>query len=423
MAIRADGGSAPAMGTLLLGVHSWPTRDALLRRRTIRMLNPHVSPAVRLAFILSNNASVPSKRRRKSALSEDDVASDDILFFNIGIVGRQVPPKSLQKYLVANAFLRWASRQPYAFVGRSEDDALVNVSRLGLHLHAVDADIRQQINPAASPLLLYGIRGSWVMWSAAHMLPFCWGRPSAMCTTLGFTGPFLLWQGPLVVYSRTLTRALVELAAFNDDEVRVSANWSAFYHSRLALEHVLNPGQPPRLGIVHSGVAEDVYYSSLLVTGFSRHNLTFIHAPMDEYPWNDPRPRRKLRQGAVFHRLTTWLHLNASGLVRTAPTTKGTPLPGADARDPRRNGGAAALVPTDLLDRWWTTRAADRPPFARCTRLADKFRVVRERARAMALATATAATIHGAGASTSTRRGAATSSHGYCCKHWMLCSA
>ena len=49
-----------------------------------------------------------------------------------------------------------------------------------------------------------------------------------------FVGPFMLFQGPLVVYSRRLATALIALPRFTEDEARVGTNWSGIVALRLA---------------------------------------------------------------------------------------------------------------------------------------------------------------------------------------------
>ena len=86
-------------------------------------------------------------------------------------------------------------------------------------------------------MLLFGISGLWVMWDQANMLPMCWNARwvdhGGVCD-FRFLGPFLLFQGPLVIYSRALAHALISLPRFTTDEARVSGNWSAILKGRRA---------------------------------------------------------------------------------------------------------------------------------------------------------------------------------------------
>ena len=158
----------------------------------------------------------------------------------------------------------------------------------------------------------------------------------------------------------------MESPSFAADEARVVANWSGIVRQRLQSEKAsLHDGARPRLGLVYSGVAEDVYYSSLLVTALAARNLTVVSVPMAEYAWYTVRPSRALRASAVFHRLTTWTQLNTSGLV--APG-EASPMQ------------AERLGPTGLLSQWW--REQSKPPLSRCQTFARRFRVFRhERTR------------------------------------------
>lgn len=377
--------------TLLLGVHAWPTSESLLRRRVIRSVYPQ-SDAVHMRFIMSNDSArrkTPGRARRKAGMAMASAGSrggedeKDIIYFSIRARGSQRSPRiALEKYLLANAFLRYAaSSDAYDFVGRTEDDALINVSHLGTHLQRILAGTRRAgphgagasgaSSSAQQPLVLYGVRGTWVMWDRINMLPLCWGRASSSCMHLGYDGPFLLWQGPLVVYSSALARALVSLDQFNADAARVAANWSAIISGRLSQEKLVSPNQPPRLGLVYSGVAEDVYYSALLAVHLSRTNLTVVSVPLVEYRWDIKRPNKPLRDSAVFHRLTTWAHLNASGLVERGDASSKSDLGSGDSDDPRRLEGRRVIT-TDLLNRWWVNRRS-RSPMWNCRPLAQKF--------------------------------------------------
>ncbi|KOO29031.1 hypothetical protein Ctob_006380 [Chrysochromulina tobinii] len=263
-------------------------------------------------------------------------------------MGASKPGKSrlLQKYLLANLFLRAAASlgPRFDFVGRSEDDALVDAAAAAAHLHSVRARV-------AGPIL-YGVKGEWVMWAPATMMPLCWAmtlrrwevqkrrdetlardvaarhppppRASNQSATLGPAGechaanlgPSLLVKGPLVVYSAELLQALVSARAFDSDEARVRSSWDRIKTERLRLELLQRP-TAPRLGVVHAPLAEDVYYATLLGTALSHRSLTFVTVPMAEYAWNTPPSREptlgRLPSAAVYHRLSPG-RLNASGL-------------------------------------------------------------------------------------------------------------
>ena len=306
----------------MLGVHSWQNVDALRRRRVIRKLNREElnhDGLVVMRFIMPERkplvASARGKmlpmvqRRERTSLESEDGERADLLRFTLAA---KYHTKSAHKYLLANAFLRHAAALPYKFVGRSEDDALVDLHELGLNLHRVlmqhtarssgssgDSSSRVAVIPGTAaaakslvavavaavaaaavaaaaveawtaagatsrPVLLFGISRLWVMWDQANMLPMCWNARwvdhGGVCD-FRFLGPFLLFQGPLVIYSRALAHALISLPRFTTDEARVSGNWSAILKGRRATPEIAQ-----HLGIVHSGIAEDVYYSALLAS-------------------------------------------------------------------------------------------------------------------------------------------------------------
>ena len=403
---------------LLLGVHSWQNVDALRRRRVIRKLNREElnhDGLVVMRFIMPERkplvASARGKmlpmvqRRERTSLESEDGERADLLRFTLAA---KYHTKSAHKYLLANAFLRHAAALPYKFVGRSEDDALVDLHELGLNLHRVllqhtarssgssgDSSSRVALIPGIGgsggvlgggsggsggssssgssssssggmdgggssdrgPMLLFGISGLWVMWDQANMLPMCWNARwvdhGGVCD-FRFLGPFLLFQGPLVIYSRALAHALISLPRFTTDEARVSGNWSAILKGRRATPEIAQ-----HLGIVHSGIAEDVYYSALLASPplGAALNLTIFDVPLAEYKWHKARPRHLMRPSAVFHRLLTWQHLNASGLVRSLVNMThwrtGAAAGKFGAELPTERALKGDVEPTGLLSEWW----------------------------------------------------------------------
>jgi hypothetical protein len=336
------------------------------------LVRPTLPEAVTLRFIIPN---AKSKRAPKLSATEAKGEANDVLRFDIG-----ASKKVLEKYFVANAFLRYAVGQPFEFVGRSEDDALVNMSLLvQQHLQRLLPSA-----PSETGMVLYGVKGAWVMWDFLSMLPVCWNAKVSQVGVGGCGrssgGPVLLLQGPLVIYSQRVAQALLRVPRFETDEARVRTNWSGICAERTARELALNPGQPPRLGLVHSGLAEDVYYSWLLTSALNRHNLTIVSVPMSEYAWYKARPSSKLRGAAVYHRaLSSFHHLNVSGLI---------------ARSTKRLAPADAS-PTSLLSSWWLKKPLS--PLARCRGFGTKFSKLYQQAK-------------------TTR-----ARDRYCCSQWRLC--
>ena len=385
-------GAAIPSGLLLLGVHAWPNAESLRRRQAFRQLCPS-SRSVRVYFIMQ--ASINS-HRRKDVPHERPGEDADILRYRLS---DDASPKVLQKFLISNAFLRHASRLAFDFIGRSEDDALVNTFALGQHLQIL----------SSMPMLVYTAKGSWVMWDREDLLPKCWNAVNAAWAGKGdcsgsHAGPFLLFQGPLVVYSRALTRALVSLPRFDDDEMRVATNWSGVRRQRIIEEKMDHPASPPRLGIVYSGMAEDVYYSGLIAdeSAVAMRNLTVVSVPLSEYDWRVKRPTHTLRRAAVYHRLTTWAHLNASGLIKhvakpaSARSSTATPSPLSRTRRVDLSSGIQVSA-TPLLGAWWTK---SRPPLARCQSFGDKFRAFRQPQKG---------------------KNKWSSAAKFCCRHWTIC--
>lgn len=383
--------SAPSGRVLLLGVHSWP--DALRRRHVIRQLCPSTNE-VDVRFIMAD--AILHSRGRKGVQHEAPGEDLDILRY---VMADTKAPRVLQKLFIANAFLRHAATLDYHFVGRTEDDALMNVTALGQHLQML----------TTVPLLVYTAKGMFVMWDRESLLPRCWNAAvqawgGKVDCRASQAGPFLLFQGPLVVYSRLLTRLLVALPRFSDDEARVARNFSSVRKQRIAAEQIYNPGALPRLGIVYSGVAEDVYYSSLLAdeSTIATRNVTVVSVPLSEYDWRRPRPTHTLRAAAVYHRLLTLHHLNVSGVVQPL-LPAALPPPPPPVRRSRHSAAMAAeqlklvVSATPLLGQWWRR---SQPPLSRCKSFVDKFRAYKP---------------------PHSRSKAPLVRPNFCCRHWLVC--
>jgi hypothetical protein len=376
----------PPLGTLYLGVHSWQNAESLRRRRVIRKLNSHtLDKVVMMRFIMPGGKTSPEGM----LLDNEEGMRADLLRFSLKIKQHR---RAVHKYLLANAFLRHAAALDYDFVGRTEDDALMDVSELGLHLsqllvqhrlgshenrHHVATGDRSGVGSSggdsggssgdmvgsdrsSEPMLLYGLSGMWVMWDPTNLLPMCWNARGVArkgpCDEQ-FVGPFVLFQGPLVVYSRRLARALVTLPRFAADEARVGANWSGIVSSRLA-----SPLVGSYMGIVHSGVAEDVYYSSLLASPplGGALDLSIVAVPLSEYHWNKPKPTKPLPTSAVYHRVNTWYQLNSSGLVgnlmNTTHRRSGRQAQLLGAELPTERALRGDVDSTGRLGEWWRAR-------------------------------------------------------------------
>ena len=301
----ASGTVPTSRATLLLAVHSWPNAEGRRKRRVIRQLcragDAHVLRFIAMVPPSKGGASAAGSKRtggdavggQSAAAASDSDDEADILRFDIGAPGKT---KLLQKYLIANAFLRYASGlSQFDFVGRSEDDALVDVSSLAAHLAS--------LRPRVDDPLLYGVRGEWVMWSPSTMTPVlaaayaldpthptqssglnapsrcmqvCWAQTlrrwsvqrtrdslsaaAAAAARAGsnrrrvngtavnapavngecraeYMGPSLLVKGPLVVYSRGLLRELVAFPAFAADESAVRSDWKNVLRVRRETDH------------------------------------------------------------------------------------------------------------------------------------------------------------------------------------------
>ena len=74
------------------------------------------------------------------------------------------------------------------------------------------------------------------------------------------------------------------------------------------------------MGVVYAPLAEDVYYATLVQRAMSERSLTLVTVPMAEYSWTVPASKYhtlgRLPLSAVYHRMTTPSHVNASGLAR-----------------------------------------------------------------------------------------------------------
>ena len=223
----------------------------------------------------------------------------DMLHFNL-------PPSAnrgtVGKYLLLNAFLRYASMLHYAFVARMDDDALVNVSAVSMELSLLDPERHKHI--VVGPVM-----GNWYMWHQESMQPSCKAGSQRRfmvhrrvarentslahhleCAVPGLAGPFLFSGGGFTAYSQALVRELVPM--FGSDERHVLQN--------ITLDRAIyNPFKGRTYGVNSTSrhhpasmiLLEDVYYSSLIHRAFGTSNRRLLLIHLKLVNWR-PAPYR-----------------------------------------------------------------------------------------------------------------------------------
>ena len=241
----------------------------------------------------------------------------------------------LAKYILANAYYRWAASTPYPFIGRSEDDALLHADFLATRYLA------SLPQPWTSLVLGADLRSSWYQWNRWTLLPTCgaytlrrWELATAANWTGGgdadhagmkdlgashsttdacspvHIGPFPHIKGPLAIFSSDVVHTMITSPLFESDERLALAGWDDVM--ALRRKHL-------RPMLEQAGLSEDVYYSALLYTLFRARSLTLHALRMSEYAWwlprHDRRREKPLAPAAVFHQLKTDRDLRSSGLL------------------------------------------------------------------------------------------------------------
>lgn len=198
---------------LLVGVLSYPSPAALVRRSWQRSLCNASGPGVSLRFVMG--------------AADEDVNRSDVLLFDVARNDRL-----MGTYLLTNRFFRWAITQSdAAFIARADDDTVFDAGAISHLLLAPEAHMPW--NHAAH--VVFGPFGEWYMWNREAMQPSCFAyfsfrwakakeaaamhaanassRPLARwqheCVAPGVVGPFPYAKGPFVAYSRAVAAALV----------------------------------------------------------------------------------------------------------------------------------------------------------------------------------------------------------------------
>lgn len=273
--------------TLLLGVLTWPKN--LVHRAALRTRMPIDEQVVLKFVMLQSNAS--------------DAGSSDVLTVPL-------PPsadeKVVGKYLLMNALLRFVVRhgQAFDFVGRLDDDAIVNASAVGFELRALMQTPEYQ---ATGPYVVYAEMKDWYMWHRSSMVPSCnafsFRRHFAAksrnltgeCTHSGLIGPFSYPAGAFAAFSRPLVEAIMRpldadeavvvgsrRSAFNPFKGRVMANYSKFY--------------PPKVKML-----EDAYIGMLVYEAFGHRRLLRVKVKQHDFDKRHPDDRNP--NAAVYHSL------------------------------------------------------------------------------------------------------------------------
>jgi hypothetical protein len=249
--------------TLLVGVVSWDSAGNRARRQQIRELCSTRAGEADLRFVLPAS----------SAPATTSYPSED------GVLRLALPPTSYHpttgKLHLVHAFLRHAvscaAGARYAFVGRLDDDALVNASFIAALLRPfatpIDASPRRSDSlwsgstienatrlAESTPWIVLGnFERAWYAWNEDSLKPVCWSHSPRLvkhvrkqwaakrgvalgssaydaaranastsppeCVTAA--GPFPYARGPFVAYSRAVARLLLSAPMTTAAERRV----------------------------------------------------------------------------------------------------------------------------------------------------------------------------------------------------------
>ena len=148
----------PTGGALLIGVLSWHHESSRLRRQSIRELcDTRHAAGVDMLFVLPDRQGLSPAPPPPS-----DTVHGDVLELPIAAAARQAV---VGKLFLSNAWLRYAiSCSTHHFIGRLDDDALINASHLS-HLLRPFRDERY---------VVAGSHRHWYNWDAAAFYAVCW---------------------------------------------------------------------------------------------------------------------------------------------------------------------------------------------------------------------------------------------------------
>jgi hypothetical protein len=292
------------MKFLYVGIMSYPSPAALVRRNWQRTLCNASSPNVRLHFIMG--------------AADVDLNRSDVLVFDVARNDRL-----MGTYLLTNRFFRYAlAREDAAFIARADDDAAFNTGNIAQLLFGPNSG-----EPwASSEHIVFGPFGEWYMWNREAMQPSCFAYYSfrwfkAMenfkakqvaaersrnassvplarwqheCVHPGLSGPFPYAKGPFVAYSRAVVTLIVR--SFAADEAYALSRGRGPLADVYGTVRQASDKQHP----AHKIVYDDVYYSSLVFEAYRDRALTLIRAPLSEYV---KERASRLQPALVYHKL------------------------------------------------------------------------------------------------------------------------
>lgn len=228
----------------LIGAVSWNTPGSRLRRVAIRshiLLSQHTS----LRFILPADEAEAVLRPDVTSAghidSSPDAVANDVWGFDVPQMARVI----MGKYLLLNAFFRFAAQLPIEYVARMDDDSLINATAVAAEIFSAGRLYTR---------LVYGPMNQWYMWDPVSFTPSCYsyssrrwsvshalrlqytasGTPIGQmsravreCTDDGLSGPFPYAGGGFTAYSATVVKELVQ-ATLDTDEAHAIRTWSWF---------------------------------------------------------------------------------------------------------------------------------------------------------------------------------------------------
>jgi len=282
------------------------------------------------------------------------------------------------KFLLQSAFFRFAllPQHRLRYIGRADDDAIVNVSTI------IDELMAHRLL-RTTRYLVYGPLRNWFMWMPAEMVEVCWSTSPKLfeklhkrmveangsrryqthpCLRDQAVGPFPFAAGPLIVISHDLIGLLAPRIAADEHYLLEERPHATFVLPHNGSLRRVRPGSPTHPAMHRHLLFEDVYlFAALFMHPATRRlPIQLVSVPISEWRTDAQRPSVYLSQAryrsTVYHNLKTpdrmaWFANGggrASGMLQPRSTAPVCDAPGS----PRRSLGEKMLAVHDCCAGW-----------------------------------------------------------------------